>query len=92
MSWEVPAGAGQRVRKPFDVRETNPPPDPKVASFYVRWRQVAADGQSGAWQDANGGGDLGHRVDDCTERVAAYNNGYAVIERTCTTEYAINRP
>ena len=89
VSWEVPTGAGQRVQKPFDVRETNRPPDPKVASFYVRWRQVAADGQSGAWQGANGGGDLGHQVDNCTERVAAYNNGYAVIERTCTTEYAI---
>ncbi len=89
VTWEVPANAGERVRSPFDSRETNPPPDPKVESFYLRWREAGAGGQAGPWQRANGDSDLGHLVDRCTERVSEYIGGRAVIERTCTTDYTI---
>ncbi len=89
VTWEAPSEAGGRVQRPFDSRETNRPPDPKIASFYVRWREAAGGGQAGSWQRAGGSSDLGHLVNRCVERTTGHNANGPVIKRTCTTTYAV---
>ena len=89
VTWGIPSNAGGRVQRPHDSRERNRPPDPKVASFYVRWRKAAGDSPAGLWQGADGNNDFGHLVDRCTETITGYTAYGPTIERTCTTTYAI---
>ena len=89
VTWGIPSNAGGRVRAPYDSRATNLPPDPKVAGFYVRWREAAGDSQAGPWQRADGNSDLGQLVDRCTERTTGHTAYGPTIERNCTTTYTI---